>query len=262
MILTFPYHDPSGKYNQAFQRQLTTLKSSFDEICISTTPPTLNDNVAFVQHLEAQGCRMFHNAPDTLYAVHSREALRLGVQHAQAQQPIFFGFLDRILFALETEWRTSFLQDVETCPAVEYLIFERSQAAWDTHPTNFREIEHMVSRIFEFLHGKFIEFLPCAFVLSYPTANVVLGQSISTSFDIWGEWILLAMKNHISITTQKVDWLAWKDPHWEHIAPDELKHQREISPEETIKRINMNTPCMLMLAEERFRHLDISTNPS
>ena len=260
MILTLPYHDPSGKYNQAFQRQLAALQSSFDEICISVTPPTCENNAAFVQYLEAQGCLTFHNAPGTLHAVHSREALRLGVQHAQTQQPIFFGFLDRMLFALETEWRMSFLQDIETCQNAEYLIFERSQAAWDTHPTNFREIEHMVSRIFQFLHGKFIEFLPCAFILSYPTANVILNQSTSTSFDIWGEWILLAIKNRIPITTQKVDWLAWKDPHWEHVEPDELKYQREISQEETIKRINMNAPCMLMLAEERFRHLEMPTN--
>jgi hypothetical protein len=118
----------------------------------------------------------------------------------------------------------------------------------------------MVSRIFQFLHGKFIELMPCAFVLNHPTANVVLNQSISASFDIWGEWILLAMKNRIHVTTKKVDWLAWKDPHWEHVAPDELKYQREISQEETIKRINMNAPCILMLAEERFRDLEIPTS--
>lgn len=104
MILAFPHYDPSGKYNQAFQRQLPTMKSSFDGICISVVPPTSGDNAAFVQYLEEQGCFVYHNAPNTLHGIHSREALRLALEHAQAQQSIFFGFLDRILFALETEW--------------------------------------------------------------------------------------------------------------------------------------------------------------
>jgi hypothetical protein len=260
MMLAFPYYDPRGKYNRAFQRQLANLKSSFDGICISVVPPTSGDNAAFVQYLEEQGCFVYHNAPNTLHGLHSREALRLALEHAQAQQSIFFGFLDRILFALETEWRTSFLQDLKAYQAAEFVVFERSHAAWDTHPANFREIEQMVSRMFEFLHGKFIDLMPCAFIMSYPAANVILSQSVSASTDVWGEWVLLAMKNHIPITTQKVDWLAWKDPYWEHVEPDRLKSHREASREETIKRINMNVPCMLMLTEERFRHLE--TSPS
>jgi hypothetical protein len=110
--------------------------------------------------------------------------------------------------------------------------------------------------MFEFLHGKFIELMPCAFIMSYPAASVILSQSVSASFDVWGEWVLLAMKNHIPITTQKVDWLAWKDPYWEHVEPDKLRYHRETSQEEVFKRINMNVPCMLMLTEERFTHLE------
>jgi hypothetical protein len=238
VILAFPYYDPGGKYNQAFQRQLAALKSSFDGICISVVPPTSRDNAAFVQYLEEQGCSVYSSAPNTLHGLHSREALRLALEHAQAQQSIFFGFLDRILFALETGWGTSFLQDLRTYQATKFVLFERSHAAWNTHPANFREIEQMVSRMFEFLHGQFIELMPCAFILSYPVASVILSQSVSASTDVWGEWVLLAMKNQIPITTQKVDWLAWKDPYWEHVEPDTLKHSRETGRDETIKRIN------------------------
>jgi len=111
------------------------------------------------------GGGVFHNAPETPIGDHSREALSLALERAHARQPIFFGFLDRILFALEIEWRTSFLQDLKTHHGYECTIFERSQAAWEAHPSNYREIEQMVSRTFELLHGRFIELNPCALIL-------------------------------------------------------------------------------------------------
>ncbi len=255
MIIAFPYYDPTGKYNESLRRQLATLKSAFDAICLSIVPPTATDNADFVRYLEDQGCFAFHNAADTLHGGHSREALRLALDRAQPGESIFFGFLDRILFALETNFRASFLRDLKDLLSKECVLFERTQSAWDTHPANFREIEHMVSRMFEFMHGQQIDLMPCGFIFSRPTAEIILTQSISSSTEVWGEWVLLALKNKIPITRQKVDWLAWKDPYWEHIEPDKLKHLRETSQQETIKRIKMNVPAMLLLTEERFGNL-------
>jgi hypothetical protein len=152
MILTFPYYDPSGKHNQVFQCQLETLKSAFDTICVSAVPPTLEENGAFAQHLEKQGCVLFNNEPESPIGDHSREGLRLAVE--QGSQPVFFGFLGRILFALDTEWRTHFLRDLKRHQATEFTLFERSEVAWDTHPSNYREIEQMISRMFELLSGR------------------------------------------------------------------------------------------------------------
>jgi hypothetical protein len=95
--------------------------------------------------------------------------------------------------------------------------------------------------------------MPCAFILSHATANGILDQSTSASYDVWVEWILLAMKDNIPITTKKVDWLAYQQPYWEHIEPDAMKREREISREETIKRIRMNAPVAFTMIEERFR---------
>jgi len=137
MILTLPYYDPNGVHNQALERQLATLESSFDAICISAIPPTSEDNAEFVQYLGEQGCVVFDNAPDVPLGNHSREPLRLSLECARARPAIFFfGFLDRILFALETEWRASFLRGLETYQAAECVGFERSQVAWRTHPSN------------------------------------------------------------------------------------------------------------------------------
>jgi hypothetical protein len=253
MILTFLYYDPSGKYNQVFRRQLETLKSTFDAICVSAVAPTAKHNAEFVCWLEEQGCIVFHNAPNTSGGDHARAALRLATEQAQGRQPIFFGFLDRVLFALETAWRTSFLQDIKAYQASEFLIFERSPSAWDTHPSNYREIEQMVSRMFELLCGKFIELMPCALLLSCSVANTVLSQSSSPSYEVWAEWTLLAMKNGIAITTKKVDWLAYQHPYWEQVEPDKLEREREASREETVKRIEMNVPVALLMTEDRFK---------
>jgi hypothetical protein len=255
MVLTFPYYDPAGQYNRAFRRQLDTLRSSFDAVCVSVAPPTGEANADFVRRLEARGCAVFRNPSGATIGDQSREALRLAVERAQEGQPIFFGFLDRILFALETEWRYRFLQDLKVYRIAEFLVFERSDAAWDTHPSNYREIEHMISRILELFCRRSIELMPCALILSHDAARTVLDQSTASDHAVWAEWTLLAMKNGIPVTTQKVDWLAWEHPYWENVDPDELKHDREDGPDEVIKRIKMNVPVASMLTEERFRAL-------
>jgi hypothetical protein len=256
MVLTFPYYDPDGQYNCAFQHQLGALQSAFDVVCVSVAPPTGEDNADFVRYLEAQGCAVFGNPTGATIGDQSRRALRLALQHTE--QPIFFGFLDRILFALEIEWRRLFLQDLKVYETAEFLVFERSQAAWDTHPSNYREIEQMVVRMFELLCGRSIELMPCALILSHDAASAIVGQSTSPSHEVWAEWMLLAMKNGIPITTRKVDWLAWEHPYWEGIHPTELRRSREDNPDEVIKRIKMNVPVALMLTEERFRQLGVS----
>ncbi len=255
MLVTFPYYDPTAKYNESLRRQLPVLKSAFNSICLSIVPPTTKENGHFVRYLQEQGCLTFQNAPGTQHGAHSREALRLAVNRARVDESIYFGFADRILFALETNFRESFLRDLGSFQSQAYVLFERSEAAWETHPANFREIEEMVSRMFEFMHGQSIDLMPCGFVFSRATAELILSQSTSASTEVWGEWVLLALKNKIPITREKVDWLAWKDPYWEGIEPDKLKRSRDASQQETIKRIRMNVPAMLMLTEERFRDL-------
>ena len=256
MILTFPYYDPSGQYNRTFQRQLDALQSAFDAVCVSVAPPTGKDNADFVRYLKAQSCAVFDNPAKATIGDQSREALRLALQYTD--QSIFFGFLDRILFALETEWRWQFLQDIEVYRTAKFLVFERAQIAWNTHPANYREIEQMVARMFELFCGRSIELMPCALLLSYDAASAILSQSTSPHCQVWSEWILLAMKNGIPVTTRKVDWLAWEHPYWDNVDPDELRRCWESSPDEVIKRIKMNVPVASMLTEERFRQLGVS----
>lgn len=255
MILASPYLDPLGKFNEALRRRLPLLKTSFEAICLSVVPPTFEKNAAFVRYLESQGCYIHRNEPDSLHGQHSRAALRLAVEQASAEQPVYFGFLDRILFALETDYRETFLEDVLKWQEAEFVAFERSEEAWQTHPANYREVEGMVSRLGELMFGQFLDLTPCSFLFGAKAARTVLDQSTSRTTEVWGEWTLLAIKNRIPVSRVAVDWLAWEDPYWEGVEPDSLKRQRDISQAEMVKRIKMDVPTMLLLTEERFKHI-------
>jgi hypothetical protein len=252
MIFTFPYHDPDGKFNEPLEARLDDLQAAFDEICISVTPATTEYNHEFLQYLEMSGCTLFHNQSGSLLGDHFRAALHLA---APRGQPIFYGFIDRVLFAMDTDWKQRFLEDLDQYEMRPFTIYDRSQSAWDTHPANYCEIEHMVSRACEWLFGEYLELGLCAFTVSARTADTIARQSTCPAIEVLGEWVLLAVANDIPITAKKVDWLLWEDPHWEGLDPSEFKQARERSRQETAKRINMMAPFMLMMAEDRFRNL-------
>ena len=258
MILAFPYHDPDGRCNVALKRQLGTLRASFDAICIGATPWTVEGNARFVSELKEQGCLVYENGPDSSIGDHSRTALQCALDHAQGRRPVFFGFLDRFLFALETEHRVSFLQDLDRYRAIECMAFERSPRAWRTHPANYAEIERMLSRMGELLYGSYMELSPCAFILGPSTAESLLRSSTTDSWAVWAEWLLLAAKNRIPITVKRVDWLAWEDPYWEQADADTLRKAQESSHQEVVKRIQLNAPIALLMTEPRFRELTIN----
>jgi hypothetical protein len=258
MILAFPYHDPTGKCNVTFRRQLTTLRSFFQNICIGATPGTLRQNAGFCDELDGQGCLIFRNGPDATIGDHSRTALQLAVEQSQGRQSIFFGFLDRLLFALETEHRASFLHNVGCYQGEECMVFERSPSAWRTHPANYAEIERMLSRMGELLYGSYMEMSPCAFVLGPETAELLLRTSVNDSWAVWAEWLLLAAKSQIPITVKRVDWLSWEDPYWEQADAKTLRRAQESNRQEVAKRIQLNAPVALLMSESRFRDLTVN----
>ena len=253
MILAFPYHDPQGKCNSTFRRQLTTLQSFFNAVCVGVSPWTVGDNASFCSDLKAQGCLLYPNSSDSTIGDHSRTALQLAVEQSRGRQPIFFGFLDRLLFALETEHRVSFLQDLDHYRQANCMVFERSPSAWRTHPANYAEIERMISRMAELLYGSYMELSPCALILSAETAERLLHTSTNESWAVWAEWLLLAAKHQIPITVKRVDWLAWEDPFWEQAQADTLKRAQENNRDEVLKRIQFNAPVAQLMTEPRFR---------
>ena len=75
MILTFPYHDPTGKYNNIFKKNISLLKKIFSYIVVSTTPDTYKKNTEFINYLLTKGIIIFKNKYGSSIGDHFRNAL-------------------------------------------------------------------------------------------------------------------------------------------------------------------------------------------
>jgi hypothetical protein len=257
MILAFPYHDPQATFNAAFRRHLERLQSTFDVLCIGATPPTVAHNAPFLAELRAAGCLIAENAPQTSIGDHSRSALRLAVDQATENQPIAFLFVDRFLFALESEHKEPFLADVLRHRNQACMVFERTAAAWATHPASYKEVESMSTRLGELLYGPTVDWCPCALIFSADVSRGILAGSTNPSYAVWTEWLLLAARQGAAIASTEVDWLAWEDPFWARADGETYRNAKDSDPEQIVKRIHMHAPIALVMAEPRFRGLTI-----
>lgn len=249
LTLAAPYHDPDGCYNSVFQELLSQLKRNFTHITLSVTPSTKENNYEFLQFLEKNGVYIFYNKQRSSVSNHSINALRTAFEGSKDK--IFFGFIDRILYSLALN-RQDFINSLGSAKEESCVIFQRSEKAWSTHPDNYRQVEKMVSGMLQLLAGKDLELNPCAFLFDVKTAKTLVDQSKTQGWSIWGEWVLLILKNRIPYTAINVDWLSWEDPFWEKEELPVLKSRKESSPEETLKRLQMNLPIANLLQEERF----------
>ena len=61
------------------------------------------------------------------------------------------------------------------------------------------------------------------------------------------------------IKTREVDWLAWEDPFILRRDPEELKREREASPEETQKRLGYAVPMVETMVQYALKQKKISS---
>jgi hypothetical protein len=169
---------------------------------------------------------------------------------AQAADPgeiIHLAFMDRLSFALQGMYREQFMLDIKSLrPADLPLIFERSPAAWQTHPRNYIEIESFVTTIGKILFGKSLDYAWCHLVVQAAQLKEILPLVSNPDLSMVAEMILFLQAN---IKTKDVDWLAWEDPFISSRDPEELKHERENSPEETQKRLFYAIPMVEALLQ-------------
>ena len=126
------------------------------------------------------------------------------------------------------------------------FIFQRSEKAWRTHPQNYYEIESFVTTIGRLLFGKSLDYAWCHFVVRASQLTDILPLIKNADLSMVAEMILLLQSD---IKTKEVDWLAWEDPFLLSRDPDELKHERENSAEETQKRLAYAVPIVKKLVQ-------------
>lgn len=211
--LAFPYHDPSGKYNRIFEKNIELLKKIFDEIYISATPQTVNTNKDFLKTLNDNGFRIYENGNETNFGDHFRNAFKL-IKLEDDASHVYFGFIDRILFALETEYRENFIEDMAKEIDNDLLIYSRSDFAWNTHPKDYYEIEKIVTDAGKIFTDYDLDWIWCGAMFSKKLIKDVLLDSASQGLSAITEFTSIAINKKYNLDNKKVDWLAWEDLFW------------------------------------------------
>src|ERR1043165_506082 len=144
--LAFPFNDPDGTMFHHLQIVLPDLKEHFERAYIAPPLSTL-ENQEHIEHLQADD--VFTICPvdrEMQIGEHFAYLYQRAAEAAAPRQIIHLCFLDRMAFALEGEYRNSFLEAIDSLSTNDVpIIFQRSQLAWETHPQNYRQLEGIVT---------------------------------------------------------------------------------------------------------------------
>ena len=245
-VAVMPMHDPQGVVFPQLEAITPDLKTTFARAFVAVPPETRQRQGEGVQRLESDD--FFHVMHLAVHSSLRQQWLALYATAAAACMPrqvLHLCFADRVAFALRNGWREQFIADVIAVqPDDAPLIFQRSPAAWDTHPRNSRELEQIVTRTGEFLFGQSLDFGWCHLALQAQQLQAILPCVKNHDISMVAEFVLLLRDG---IRTKHVDWLAWEDPFILGRAPDELRQEREQSAAETHKRLAYVIPMLQML---------------
>jgi hypothetical protein len=233
--LAFPFNDPYGGMFQHLQSILPDLRGHFEHAYLCPPLSTLK----WLEHIrELQADDFFTIFPvdrEIPIGEHFAYLYQRAADAAHSDQPLHLCFLDRLAYALESEYRSSFLADVDAlAPADLPLIFQRSNIAWDTHPQNYRDIEGIVTTVGHHLFGRELDYAWCHIVVRAGQLREIMPLVKNPGLSMAAEMIFYLQDE---VHTRDVEWLAWEDPFILSRDAGELKRERENSLEESQKRL-------------------------
>ena len=255
--LVFPFNDPDGTLFPHLQSILPDLKRHFERAYICPTLSTLQQS-AQLTRLQADNFFTIFPVDKVLrIGEHFAYLYNRAANTAPPDQPLHLCYIDRLAFALEGYYRQSFLADVDVLNIEDLpLIFQRSEAAWVTHPQNYRDIEGMVTTVGHHLFGRKLDYAWCHIVVPAAQLRKVMSLVKNPDLSMVAEMIFY-LQDHIQ--TRDVDWLAWEDPFILSRDAVKLKHERENSLEETEKRLSYVLPMIETLT--RLAQAEIKEKP-
>src|SRR5215510_14391419 len=240
--LAFPYSDPDGTMLPHLLAILPDFKNHFDRAYISPPPSSQKWLEPTGQILTDDFFTVFLVEEEKLIGENFSYLYQRAAEAAHANQPIHLCYLDRISFALEGNYRDSFLADIDSLTSDDLpLIFQRSQYAWESHPQNYRELEGLVTTVGKNLFGREFDYAWCHIVVHAGQLREIMPLVKNPDLSMIAEMIFYMQD---SIKTCDVDWLAWEDPFILKRDAIELKQQREHSQIETQKRLKYVLPII------------------
>jgi hypothetical protein len=229
-------HDPTGIMFPHLKAITPDLQALFERVFLTVTAVTQQKFPQYSVWLQPDD--FFHVTYHADEVTVGEDFLTLYHRAAAACHPeqiIHLCFIDRVAFALQSEHRAAFMADIRDLSSADTpLIFQRSAAAWETHPHNYRDLEQMVTTAGKWLFGKSLDFAWCHLVLPAHQLQHILPLITRRDLAMFCE-LVLALKDEIK--TRDVDWLAWEDPFILGRDARQLKSEREQNPSETRKRL-------------------------
>lgn len=244
--LVVPYHDPTGVMFPILIAKLPDLKQHVERVYLSVEPDEWQTEP--IRILQADGFFTLIATEQNLpvgdyFASLYRQAAAL----APSEQVLHLCFLDRLTFALGTDYRDSFLADIGSlAPEATPLIYHRSPKAWSTHPDNYLALESFVTRVGETLFGQSLDYAWCHLALRAGLLAEIMPHVRNHDISMVAEIVLLTQDKNIQ--TRDVDWLSWEDPFLFSRDPAEFKRERESNPQEVQKRLAYVLPMVEALA--------------
>lgn len=240
--IAFPYADPDGTLFPHLQAILPDLKEHFERAYLCP-PLSTTRHIEHIRQLQADDFfTIFPIDRDMQLGEHFRYLYRRTAKVAHPEQIVHLCYLDRVAFALESEYRDAFLADIDSLSEADVpMIFQRSQLAWDTHPQNYRQLEGIVTTVGKNLFGVERDYAWCHIAARAGPLIEIMSLVKNDDLSMVTEMIYY-MQNQIK--TRDVDWLAWEDPFILSREAEALKCERENSLAETNKRLRYVLPMI------------------
>jgi hypothetical protein len=228
--LVMPMHDPNGVIFPHLERITPALKAVFSGAVISVAPGEPASSLA----------DPFYRTVTVAAGLPVGAQFRALYQYAAETCPpaavLHLCFADRLAFQVD------FLASIRGVQRGSLpLIFQRSPAAWATHPANYREIEEAIGMVSKWAFGRVLDFAWCHLAVEAGTLGNILPAVHRTDMSMMAEIIVRLIAD---IKTEDVDWLAWEDPFILGREAEELMREREGSLAETRKRLSYALPMM------------------
>ncbi|MBN1217854.1 MAG: hypothetical protein JXM69_02910 [Anaerolineae bacterium] len=246
--IVFPFHDADGLMFAHLETITPQLKELFAQAFVSISPLTQQTQMERINQLKAdEFFRLNFNEPNTMIGDHFLAVYQNAVTHSSPEKMLHLCTIDRVVFALQSEHKEQFVTDIKGASNEDVpVLFQRSQAAWETHPRNYREIEHLAIRAGEILFNQSLDFVWCHLVIQSGQLKEILPHVKHHDLRVVVEMILL-LKDKLQ--TKEVDWLAWEDPFIFSRDLDEMKAEFENSRQEDRKRLQYTIASLQLLFE-------------
>lgn len=256
-IIVMPMNDPKGLLFPQLQRITAQLKELFEAAFVSVPLATQQMHARYVEQMAADSFfRPLLHGEDLTAGDDFRRLYLHAAASAAPSQILHLCFIDRVAYALQSEHQRQFEADIRSLGAEETpLIFQRSAAAWQTHPQNYRELEQMVTRVGEMLFGKSLDFAWCHLAIQARQLQSILPAIQTKDISMVAE-VVLPLRDLLK--SKDVDWLAWEDPFIEQCDAQALKQEREQSMAEMHKRLSYVVPMMQLCKNAACKQVDHS----